>query len=170
MKRILSLCLVVLIAVSSKAQFLNFPHFGQNLKISAQPELGLESLSVGDEGYVRFQVTNTSDSTYTGPLYLRVFEREGSLQVLACKKIKIKPGKEYSVTTVFSTSLLNPYARYFIGFEFNEDGHTVPMEYLEQQQLSSFMLLPPIINNPVKKSPLKAKVKEVKKSKKTEKK
>ena len=111
-------------------------------------------------------MTNEGDSLYTGPIYLRIVEREHSAQVLAAKKIKIKPGQTYSITTVFSTERLNPYARYFVGFEYNEDGHTVPMGFTEAKPLKDFMLLPAIINSPEKKAPVKAKIKEVKKSSK----
>lgn len=162
MKKILTFCLAVLLAVSAQAQMLNFPQFGNMLKITGSPVIGLERLSVGDEGYVTFQIRNESDTEYKGPLYLRIFERESSFQVLACRKISVKPGREYSVTTVFPTDRLAAYARYFIGFEYDEDGHTVPMSYVTPGPLKTFMLLPPIINNPKKKSPVKAKVKEVK--------
>lgn len=151
-------------AITAQAQFVSFPSFGRNLKMSGDPVLGLEGLSVGDEGYVTFQVTNQGDSIYTGPIYLRIVEREHSVQVLAVKKIKIKPGKTYMITTVFPTDRLHPYARYFVGFEYNEDGHTVPMGFTEPKPLQSFMLLPEIINSSPKKAPVKARVKEVKKN------
>ena len=163
MKKYLSFLLTALITLSVHAQFISFPNFGRNLKMSGDPVLGLEGLSVGDEGYVRFQVTNEGDSIYTGPVYLRIVEREHSVQVLAAKKLRIKPGQTYSITTVFPTDRLHPYARYYVGFEYNEDGHTVPMGFTEAKPLESFMLLPAIINNPQKKAPVKAKVKEIKK-------
>ncbi|MGX8689153.1 MAG: hypothetical protein ACSW76_00715 [Bacteroidaceae bacterium] len=163
MKKLLSFLLTALITLSVHAQFISFPNFGRNLKMSGDPVLGLEGLSVGDEGYVRFQVTNEGDSIYIGPVYLRIVEREHSVQVLAAKKLKIKPGQTYSITTVFPTDRLHPYARYYVGFEYNEDGHTVPMGFTEAKPLESFMLLPAIINNPQKKAPVKAKVKEIKK-------
>ncbi len=166
MRKLFSLLLTAMIAVSANAQFISFPHFGRNLKMSSDPILGLEGLHVGDEGYVTFEVTNEGDSLYTGPIFLRIVEREHSAQVLAAKKIKIKPGKTYSITTVFSTERLNPYARYFVGFEYNEDGHTVPMGFTEAKPLKDFMLLPAIINSQEKKAPVKAKIKEVKKSSK----
>lgn len=165
MRRILAICAVMMLAVSLNAQFINFPRFGRNLKMSNDPVLGLEGLHVGDEGYVTFNVTNESDSIYNGPIYLRIIEREHSVQVLAAKKIKIKPGKTFSITTVFPTERLRPYARYFVGFEYDEDGHTVPMGFTEAKPLESFMLLPAIINIPEKKAPVKAKIKEVKASK-----
>ena len=163
MKKLLFLLLTAMTAVSASAQFINFPRFGRNLKMSSDPVLGLEGLYVGDEGYVTFQVTNEGDSIYNGPIYLRIIEREHSVQVLAAKKIKIKPGKTFSITTVFPTERLHPYARYFVGFEYDEDGHTVPMGFTEAKPLESFMLLPAIINNPEKKAPVKARIKEVKK-------
>lgn len=166
MRKLFSLLLTAIIAVSANAQFISFPNFGRNLKMSSDPVLGLEGLHVGDEGYVTFEVTNEGDSLYTGPIFLRIVEREHSAQVLAAKKIKIKPGQTYSITTVFSTERLNPYARYFVGFEYNEDGHTVPMGFTEAKPLKVFMLLPAIINSPEKKAPVKAKIKEVKKSSK----
>ena len=131
--------------------------------MSSDPVLGLEGLHVGDEGYVTFEVTNTGDSIYTGPIYLRIVEREHSVQVLAAKKIKFKPGRSYSVTTVFPTDRLHPFARYYVAFEYNENGHTVPMGFTEAKPLESFMLLPEIINDPSRKAPVKSKVKEVKK-------
>ena len=163
MKKFLIICAVLLAAISAQAQFVSYPRFGRNLKMSSNPVLGLEGLHVGDEGYVKFEVSNLGDSIYTGPIYLRIVEREHSAQVLAAKKIKIKPGQTYSITTVFPTERLHPYARYYVAFEYNEDGHTVPMGFTEAKPLDSFMLLPEIINNPPKKAPVKAKVKEVKK-------
>lgn len=162
MKRFLYLCIMLLCATVAHAQFVSFPSFGKNLKMSSDPVLGLEGLSVGDEGYVTFEVTNQGDSIYTGPVYLRIVEREHSVQVLAAKKIKIKPGRTYSITTVFPTDRLRPYARYFVAFEYDENGHTVPMGFTEAKPLQDFMLLPEIINSVPKKSPVKAKVKEVK--------
>lgn len=166
MKKLFSLLLTAMIAVSVNAQFISFPSFGKNIKMCSDPVLGLDGLHVGDEGYVTFQVTNEGDSLYVGPVYLRIVEREHSAQVLAAKKLKIKPGQTYSITTVFSTERLNPYARYFVSFEYNENGHTVPMGFTEPKPLKDFMLLPAIINNPEKKAPVKAKIKEVKKSSK----
>ena len=163
MKRFLYLCIMLLCATVAHAQFVSFPSFGKNLKMSSDPVWGLKGLSVGDEGYVTFEVTNQGDSIYTGPVYLRIVEREHSVQVLAAKKIKIKPGRTYSITTVFPTDRLRPYARYFVAFEYDENGHTVPMGFTEAKPLQDFMLLPEIINSVPKKSPVKAKVKEVKK-------
>ena len=163
MKRTIVLFAAFLVCLCAQAQFVSFPSFGRNLKMSSDPVLGLEGLHVGDEGYVTFEVTNTGDSIYTGPIYLRIVEREHSVQVLAAKKIKIKPGRTYSVTTVFPTDRLHPFARYYVAFEYNEDGHTVPMGFTEAKPLESFMLLPEIINNPPTKAPVKSKVKEVKK-------
>ena len=150
MKRLFSLLLTAMIAVSVHAQFISFPSFGKNLKMCSAPELGLERLHVGDEGYVTFQVVNEGDSIYVGPVFLRIVERESSVQVLAAKKLKIKPGQTFSITTVFSTETMKPYTRYFVGFEYNENGHTVPMGFTEAKPLESFMLLPTIINDPGK--------------------
>lgn len=141
---------------------MTFPDWGRDIKTTCQPETGLDGLSVGDESFVTFTLTNRSENVYSGPIYLRLFNMEQSVQVLACNKKKIKPGKEYKLTTVFSTERLSPYSRYFIGIEYDEDGHTVPMGAIEPTPLSSFMLLAPIINNPVKKSPYKPKLKVVK--------
>lgn len=163
MKRTIVLLAAFLVCLCAQAQFVSFPSFGRNLKMSSDPVLGLEGLHVGDEGYVTFEVTNTGDSIYTGPIYLRIVEREHSVQVLAAKKIKFKPGRTYSVTTVFPTDRLHPFARYYVAFEYNENGHTVPMGFTEAKPLESFMLLPEIINNPPRKAPVKSKVKEVKK-------
>jgi len=154
---------MLLCATVAHAQFVSFPSFGKNLKMSSDPVIGLKGLYVGDEGYVTFEVTNQGDSIYVGPIYLRIVEREHSVQVLAAKKIKIKPGKTYSITTVFPTDRLRPYARYFVAFEYNENGHTVPMGFTEEKPLQDFMLLPEIINSTPKKAPVKPKVKEVKK-------
>ena len=164
MKKLLSLLLTAMIAVSVNAQFISFPSFGRNLKMCSDPELGLDGLHVGDEGYVTFQVTNEGDSIYTGPIFLRIVERESSAQVLAAKKIKIKPGQTYSITTVFPTDRLKPFARYFVGFEYNEDGHTVPMGFTEAKPLENFSLLPTVINQPEKKAPVKARIRQVKKT------
>lgn len=166
MKKLFSLLVTIIIAVTAHAQFISFPNFGKDLKMCSDPVLGLEGLHVGDEGYVTFEVTNEGDSIYVGPVYLRIVERESSAQVLAAKKIKIKPGQTFSITTVFPTERLNPYARYFVGFEYDENGHTVPMGFTEAKPLESFMLLPAIINQPQKKAPVKARIKEVKKSSK----
>ena len=164
MKKLYFLLLTALITVSANAQFISFPSFGKNLKMCSDPILGLEGLHVGDEGYVTFQVTNQGDSIYVGPVFLRIVERESSAQVLAAKKLKIKPGQTFTITTVFPTDRLHPYARYFVGFEYNENGHTVPMGFTEAKPLESFMLLPAIINNPEKKAPVKPRIREVKKS------
>lgn len=166
MKKFLLICIAMVASLYSQAQFVSFPNFGRNIKMCSDPELGFKGLSVGDEGYVTFQVTNQGDSIYSGPIYLRIIEREHSVQVLAAKKIKIKPGRTYSITTVFSTIRLHPYARYYVAFEYNEDGHTVPMGFTEPKPLESFMLLPEIINATPKKAPVKSKVKEVKETKK----
>ena len=163
MKKLLIICLALVSSLYAQAQFVSFPDFGKNIKMCSDPELGLKGLSVGDEGYVTFHVTNQGDSDYSGPIYLRIIEREHSVQVLAVKKIKIKPGRTYSITTVFPTSRLHPYARYFVAFEYNENGHTVPMGFTEPKPLESFMLMPEIINASPKKAPVKAKVKEIKK-------
>lgn len=163
MKRLFVLCCALLPALFVQAQFLGVPQFGRNIKVSGEPKTGFDGLYVGDEGYVTFQVVNQGDSIYTGPIYLRLFDREQSLQVLAAKKIKLKPGRTYSITTVFSTERLRPYSRYFMAFEYDQDGHTIPMGFVEPAPLKNFMLLPEIINNPPKKAPVKAKVKEVKK-------
>ena len=133
--------------------------------MSGDPVIGLEGLSVGDEGYITFEITNFGDSIYKGPIYIRIIEREHSVQVLAAQGKKIKPGRSYSITTVFSTERLNPYARYFVAFEYNENGHTVPMGFTEPKPLKNFMLLPAIINNPQRKAPVKARIREIKKSK-----
>lgn len=146
-------------------QPVTFPDWGRDLKTTNQPETDLDGLYVGDEGYVTFTLTNIGESVYSGPIYLRLFNMEQSVQVLACSKKKLKPGKVYNLTTVFPTDRLSPYSHYFIGIEYDEDGHTVPMGALEPTPLSSFMLLAPIINNPVRKSPVKAKVKVVKSNK-----
>ena len=164
MKKLLLLLLTAMISVSVNAQFISFPRFGRNLKMCSDPELGLDGLHVGDEGYVTFQVTNEGDSIYTGPIFLRIVERESSAQVLAAKKIKIKPGQTYSITTVFPTDRLKPFARYFVGFEYNEDGHTVPMGFTEAKPLENFSLLPTVINQPEKKAPVKARIRQVKKT------
>ena len=166
MKKLFSLLLTAMIAVTVNAQFISFPRFGRNLKMCSDPVLGLDGLHVGDEGYVTFEVTNEGDSLYTGPIYLRIVERESSVQVLAAKKIKIKPGQTFSITTVFSTETMKPFTRYFVGFEYNENGHTVPMGFTEAKPMESFVLQPAIINNPEKKAPVKAKIKEIKKSSK----
>ncbi len=166
MRKILFALLTAMIAVTADAQFVSFPRFGKNLKMCSDPILGMEGLHVGDEGYVTFEVVNEGDSVYTGPIYLRIVEREHSVQVLAARKAKIKPGRTYSITTVFPTDRLNPYARYFVGFEYNENGHTVPMGFTEAKPLESFMLLPAIINSTARKAPVKAKIKEIKKSSK----
>jgi len=163
MRKFLAICIAAMMAMSAQAQFINFPDFGKNIKMCSDPEIGLRGLSVGDEGYVTFEVTNQGDSIYVGPIFLRIVEREHSFQVMAVKKIKIKPGKTYRITTVFPTERFQPYARYFVAFEYNENGHTVPMGFTDAKPLKSFMLLPEIINNPPKKAPVKAKVKEVKK-------
>ncbi len=163
MRKFLAICIAAMMAMSVQAQFISFPDFGKNIKMCSDPEIGLRGLSVGDEGYVTFEVTNQGDSIYVGPIFLRIVEREHSFQVMAVKKIKIKPGKTYRITTVFPTDRFQPYARYFVAFEYNENGHTVPMGFTDAKPLKSFMLLPEIINNPPKKAPVKAKVKEVKK-------
>lgn len=165
MKKFLMLCTALLAVLTLNAQFVSFPDFGKHIKMSSDPVIGLEGLSVGDEGYITFEITNFGDSIYKGPIYIRIIEREHSVQVLAAQGKKFKPGRSYSITTVFSTERLNPYARYFIAFEYNENGHTVPMGFTEPKPLKNFMLLPAIINNPQRKAPVKARIREIKKSK-----
>lgn len=165
MKKILTVCALLFAVLTVQAQFVSFPRFGRNIKMCSDPEIGLDGLHVGDEGYITFKIVNQGDSVYAGPIYVRIIEREHSVQVLAAQKRKFKPGKTYSITTVFPTDRLHPYARYYVAFEYDEDGHTVPMGFTEAKPLESFMLLPAIINNPQKKAPVKAKVKEIKKSK-----
>ena len=81
MRKILFALLTAMIAVTADAQFVSFPRFGKNLKMCSDPILGMEGLHVGDEGYVTFEVVNEGDSVYTGPIYLRIVEREHSVQV-----------------------------------------------------------------------------------------
>lgn len=165
MKKFLMLCTALLAVLTLNAQFVSFPDFGKHIKMSGDPVIGLEGLSIGDEGYITFEITNFGDSIYKGPIYIRIIEHEHSVQVLAAQGKKIKPGRSYSITTVFSTERLNPYARYFVAFEYNENGHTVPMGFTEPKPLKNFMLLPAIINNPQRKAPVKARIREIKKSK-----
>lgn len=163
MKRFFSLLICAVISLSAQAQFIRFPDFGKNVKMCSDPVIGLNNLHVGDEGYVTFDITNQGDSIYAGPVFLRIVARDHSIQVLAAKKVKVKPGKTYQITTVFSTERMHPFTRYFVSFEYNENGHTVPMGFTEPKPLESFMLMPEIINQVNKKAPVKAKVKEVKK-------
>ncbi|MBR4842550.1 MAG: hypothetical protein IK006_05615 [Bacteroidaceae bacterium] len=163
MKKLITLFCTSVLTVVCSAQLMNYPQFGKDLKLTAEPVTGLERLSVGDEGYVTFRVRNEGESTYSGPLYLRLFNREQSHQVLVKAKNKLKPGKEYQITTVFPTDRLEAYTMYFIGFEFEEDGHNIAMAQTNPKPLKSFMLLQPIINAPEKKSPVKARIKEIKK-------
>lgn len=162
MKRLINLFLVAVLAIVCNAQPMNFPRFGNALKLTIEPVCGLDGLAVGDEGYVSFRIRNESESIYTGPLYLRLFNREHSHQVLVNRKNKFKPGKEYVITTVFPTDLLEAYTMYYIGFEFDEDGHTIPMAQVNPKPLKSFMLLQPVINAPARKSPVKPRIKEYK--------
>ena len=76
MRKFIAICIAAMMAITVQAQFVNFPRFGRSLKMSNDPVLGLRGLHVGDEGYVTFNVTNQGDSVYTGPIYLRIIERE----------------------------------------------------------------------------------------------
>lgn len=163
MKKLITLIFASVLTVVCSAQLMNFPQFGKDLKLAAEPVLGLEGLAVGDEGYVTFRVRNEGENVYTGPLYLRLFNREESHQVLVSRKSKLKPGKEYLITTVFPTERLEAYNMYFVGFEYDEEGHTIPMGQTNPKPLKSFLLLQPIINAPARKSPVKAKIKEYRK-------
>ena len=78
-----------MMAMSAQAQFISFPDFGKNIKMCSDPEIGLRGLSVGDEGYVTFEVTNQGDSIYVGPIFLRIVEREHSFQVMAVKNLPL---------------------------------------------------------------------------------
>ena len=163
MKKLITLLFASVLTVVCSAQLMNFPQFGKDLKLTIEPFLGTEGLAVGDEAYVSYRVRNEGESVYTGPLYLRLFNREESHQVLVSRKNKLKPGKEYVITTVFPTERLEAYNMYFVGFEYDEDGHTIPMGQANPKPLKSFMLLQPVINAPVRKAPVKARIKEYKK-------
>ena len=163
MRRLISLFFAIVLVSVCNAQFFRFPNFGDDIKLTSEPKIGLDGLSVGDEGYVIFSIINNGETTYTGPLYIRLFNPERSHQVLACKKNKLKPGKEYVITTVFSTEQMEPFSMYFIGFEYDENETLVPMAQIDPKPLKSFMLLQPIINAQGKKSPVKAKIKRAKK-------
>ncbi len=160
MKKLTTLLFAFVVTVVCSAQLVNFPQFGKDLKLTIEPVIGLEGLAVGDEGYISYRVRNEGESVYTGPLYLRLFNREESHQVLVSRKNKLKPGKEYVITTVFSTERLDAYNMYFVGFEYDEGGHTVPMGQVNPKPLKSFMLMQPVINAPVRKSPVKPRIRE----------
>ena len=68
MKKLLIICFALVSSLYAQAQFVSFPDFGKNIKMCSDPELGLKGLSVGDEGYVTFHVTNQGDSVYSGPI------------------------------------------------------------------------------------------------------
>ena len=72
MKKFLMLCTALLAVLTLNAQFVSFPDFGKHIKMSGDPVIGLEGLSVGDEGYITFEITNFGDSIYKGPIYIRI--------------------------------------------------------------------------------------------------
>ena len=149
MRRLISLFFAIVLVSVCNAQFFRFTNFGDDIKLTSEPKIGLDGLSVGDEGYVIFSIINNGETTYTGPLYIRLFNPERSHQVLACKKNKLKPGKEYVITTVFSTEQI-PHV--FQVFEYDEN-ETRSIRLTQPEIIISFnpSLMPG-------KNPVKAKI------------
>ena len=89
MKRLLLTFATVLITIAAQAQFFGFPQTERRIKLYSEPIIGLDNLFVGDEGFVTFEIINDDILTYQGPIYIRIFERGHSYQVLACEHIKM---------------------------------------------------------------------------------
>lgn len=158
-------CATLLLAIVAQAQFFGFPQTERRIKLYSEPIVGLNDLFVGDEGFVTFELINDSHLTYDGPIYLRIFERGVSHQVLACPKIKMKPGRIYRITATFPTDRLAPFVRYAISFEYIEDHQIVPIASFEGKRPENFILRAAIINRPPAKSPYKPRVIDIPKDK-----
>ena len=153
MRRVILTFATVLFALAAQAQFFAFPQSERRIKLYSEPIIGLNDLFVGDEGYVTFEIINDSHLTYQGPIYLRIFERGHSHQVLACKNIKMKPGRIYRITTTFPTDRLAPFVRYAISFEYIEDNQIVSIANYEGRRPTNFTLRAAVINRPPAKAP-----------------
>ena len=165
MKKFMLTCATLLLAIVAQAQFFGFPQTERRIKLYSEPIVGLNDLFVGDEGFVTFELINDSHLTYDGPIYLRIFERGVSHQVLACPKIKMKPGRIYRITAAFPTDRLAPFVRYAISFEYIEDHQIVPIASFEGKRPENFILRAAIINRPPAKSPYKPRVIDIPKDK-----
>ncbi|MBR4302614.1 MAG: hypothetical protein IKT80_03500 [Bacteroidaceae bacterium] len=165
MKKFMLTCATLLLAIVAQAQFFGFPQTERRIKLYSEPIVGLNDLFVGDEGFVTFELINDSHLTYDGPIYLRIFERGVSHQVLACPKIKMKPGRIYRITATFPTDRLAPFVRYAISFEYIEDHQIVPIASFEGKRPENFILRAAIINRPPAKSPYKPRVIDIPKDK-----
>ena len=165
MKKFMLTCATLLLAIVAQAQFFGFPQTERRIKLYSEPIVGLNDLFVGDEGFVTFELINDSHLTYDGPIYLRIFERGVSHQVLACPKIKMKPGRIYRITATFPTDRLAPFVRYAISFEYIEDHQIVPIASFEGKRPENFILRAAIINRPPAKSPYKPRVIDIPKEK-----
>lgn len=165
MKKFITICLIFLCSAGIKAQPFGFPIEKSILELYSEPIIGLDNLYVGDEGYITFSVINNSDYVYRGPLYIRIFEREHSYQILVHDDIKIYPERVYEITTIFPTDRLAPYVRFFIGFEYLDNDHLFHITNYKQRPIPSFSMLSPIINRPPNKAPVKPRIKQYKISK-----
>ena len=165
MKRLLLTFATVLITIAAQAQFFGFPQTERRIKLYSEPIIGLDNLFVGDEGFVTFEIINDDILTYQGPIYIRIFERGHSYQVLACEHIKMKPGRIYRITTTFPTDRLAPFVRYAISFEYIEDNQITSIANYKGNRAENFTLRAAVINRPPKKSPHKAKVVAIPKEK-----
>ena len=165
MKKFMLTCATLLLAIVAQAQFFGFPQTERRIKLYSEPIVGLNDLFVGDEGFVTFELINDSHLTYDGPIYLRIFERGVSHQVMACPKIKMKPGRIYRITATFPTDRLAPFVRYAISFEYIEDHQIVPIASFEGKRPENFILRAAIINRPPAKSPYKPRVIDIPKDK-----
>ena len=165
MKKFMLTCATLLLAIVAQAQFFGFPQTERRIKLYSEPIVGLNDLFVGDEGFVTFELINDSQQTYDGPVYLRIFERGVSHQVLACPRIKMKPGRIYRITAAFPTDRLAPFVRYAISFEYIEDHQIVPIASFEGKRPENFILRAAIINRPPAKSPYKPRVIDIPKDK-----
>ncbi len=148
MKKILILCLLIIRIPYTKAQFFSYPLIERSLELFSEPIIVADNLNVGDEGYIVFQVRNSDSKPYRGPIFLRIFEKEHSYQILVQNNVKLNPGKIYEFTTVFSTERLAPFVRYFVIFEYIENKHLIHINNFRNRPMPSFILHAPIKNRP----------------------
>lgn len=158
MRKLLLTCVTVLFAIVAQAQYFGFPQTERRIKLYSEPIVGLNDLFVGDEGFVTFEIINDSHLTYDGPIFIRIFERGHSHQVLACERIKMKPGRVYRVTSSFPTDRLAPFVRYAISFEYIEDNQIVHIASFGGKRPENFTLRAAVINRPPARSPFKPKI------------
>lgn len=152
MRKVLIICLLLLCILQAKAQFFGYPQVERSLELFSEPIMGINNLYVGDEGYVIFQIINRGNHQYRGPIFIRIFEREHSYQILVEGNVKLNPGRVYEFTAVFPTDRLAPFVRYLLGFEYVENKHLIHMNPFRNRPMPFLILHAPIVSKPSAKA------------------